>query len=74
MTNDPGMIIGARAIAASLGMTQRQIYHLIDRGLLPTTKIGSRPASTHKLLAEWICSQEAQARANCGVSQTGAAL
>ena len=36
------LIWGASSIAKAIGRTNRQTFHLLDRGLLPAKKVGGR--------------------------------
>lgn len=52
------LIIGAKQIAAAIGITPRRVYALADKGSLPTLKIGSTIAMRRDRIAEWIKSLE----------------
>ena len=43
---------GTKAIAAELGLGQRQAYYALERGLIPATKRGRRWVASRKILAE----------------------
>jgi hypothetical protein len=45
-------IDGARAIAAYLGLTERQVRWRIDRGLLPHAREGERIVASRRALRE----------------------
>lgn len=40
LAND--LLPSARAAAAYIGVTERAVYHLVERGHLPVTKIGRK--------------------------------
>lgn len=50
--NDAELIWGASAIAKVIGRTDRQTFHLLEKGILPAKKVGDRwVASRKKLIA-----------------------
>ena len=49
---DDGLLYGTKAIAAHLKLTPRQAAHLIDKGHLPTFRLGAIICSTQRGLAE----------------------
>ena len=46
------LIWGIKAIAEELGKTQRQAFHLIDTGAIPSAKIGGRIVASRTRLRE----------------------
>jgi excisionase family DNA binding protein len=36
------LIKGAKAAAEYTGLTEKQIYHLVEKGTLPVTRVGTR--------------------------------
>lgn len=59
----PGdLLIGAKAVAKSLGITPRQLYHLIEKGLIPTFRLGASVAARRSSLTKWMEEQERAAR------------
>ena len=68
MTDDPpapatDLLMGMEAIAAAIGMTKRQAYHLHETGELPTFKMGGKVYARRSTLAKHFAAQEAAARA-----------
>lgn len=49
---DDGLLYGVKGIAAHLGLTPRQAAHLIEKGHLPTFRLGAIICSTKRGLAE----------------------
>lgn len=49
---DDGLLYGVKDIAAHLGLTPRQAAHLIEKGHLPTFRLGAIICSTKGGLAE----------------------
>ena len=62
--NDPqtDLLYGVPAIAAYLQMTQAQVYHLHNKGEIPTFKIGGKVCARRSTLARFFAEQEAAAR------------
>jgi hypothetical protein len=44
------LIWGAKAIAAELNQSERQTFHLLERGLLPAGKVGEKWVGSRKAL------------------------
>lgn len=61
--NDPHILMGAKAIASFLGVTQRQAYRLIYECGLPHFKLGGTVAARRVSLTAWVIAQEQTARA-----------
>lgn len=63
--NEPptDLLYGVPAIAAHLEMTQPQVYHLHNKGELPTFKIGGKVCARRSTLAKHFAAQEAAAAA-----------
>ena len=57
------LLTGVEAIAAHLGMTRRQVYHLHETGELPTFKLGAKVCARRSTLAKHFAAQEAAAAA-----------
>lgn len=38
----PELVWGASAIARAIGRTDRQTFHMLDRGMIPAKKVGGR--------------------------------
>ena len=55
------LLYGVPAIAAHLEMTQPQVYHLHNKGELPTFKIGGKVCARRSTLAKHFAAQEAAA-------------
>jgi excisionase family DNA binding protein len=62
-TQDSDLIYGTPAIAAFLHLKDRQAYHLIDKGILPSFKLGNKRCARKSTLARWLEEQEAAAMA-----------
>ena len=58
------LLYGVPAIAAHLEMTQPQVYHLHNKGELPTFKIGGKVCARRSTLAKHFAAQEAAARSS----------
>jgi hypothetical protein len=55
MDNEDGMLlVGARAIAAFLGLTLRQTQHRISDGVIPTLRIGASVCARRESLLRWL--------------------
>lgn len=50
--SDDGLLYGVKAIAKHLGLTPRQVSHLIQKGHLPSFRLGIIICSTQRGLAE----------------------
>lgn len=61
--NETDLLHGVAAIADHLSMTRKQVYHLHDRGQLPTFKMGRTVCARRSTLAKHFEAQEAAARA-----------
>ncbi|TGV61543.1 DNA-binding protein [bacterium M00.F.Ca.ET.141.01.1.1] len=59
--NNPDLLMGADAIARSLGITRRQAYRLIYDGLLPSFKLGGTVSARRSSLTAWLAEREAAA-------------
>ena len=55
------LLIGAKAIGEALGITRRQVFHLIEKSLLPTFRLGASVAARRSTLMKWLTEQEAAA-------------
>ena len=52
------LLRGADAIAAFLGASRRQIYHLVNSGHLPVFRMGTKLCARKSRLLSWIEDQE----------------
>lgn len=59
--NAPDLLLGAKAIAAHLGITQRQTYRLVYDGIIPSFKCGGTVAARRSSLTKWMAEAEAAA-------------
>lgn len=58
--SEPGALLyGIKALAAFLGITERQAYHLAAKGALPTWKEGRTVVASRASISAWIASREA---------------
>lgn len=62
--DNSGLLYGAGPIAAYLGMTEAQVYHLHANGTLPTFKIGARVCARRSDLNAWLEAQAKGGQAN----------
>lgn len=58
------LLYGAAAIAAHLELTSKQVYHLHDKGELPTFKVGATVCARRSALAAHFAALEAKAGAS----------
>lgn len=61
--NDSTILMGAKAIAAHLGLTQRQVYRLVYECGLPHFKLGGTVSARKSTLLRWLAEQEQRAAA-----------
>ena len=54
----PRLIVGAAEIGAFLGLTERQVLHLIETGQLPVVRLGRRLAARPATLDRWLDERE----------------
>lgn len=59
--HEPDLLVGAKAIAAHLGLTERQAHHLLFTKRLPALKLGGRVAARKSTLAAWLADAERRA-------------
>lgn len=52
---------GAEPIAAFLGLSARQLYHLVQQGALPVFRLGATICARKSTLLKWIAEQEGAA-------------
>ncbi|RWF41854.1 MAG: hypothetical protein EOS65_10955 [Mesorhizobium sp.] len=57
--DDDKIIWGAKAIGQEIDRTERQTFHLLERGLLPATKVGDQWTSTRRRLRRMFGGEEA---------------
>lgn len=64
--NEPvsDLLYGVAAIAKHLQLTPKQVYHLHDKGDLPTFKTGATVCARRSTLAKHFAAQEAAAARN----------
>ncbi|GHA11270.1 hypothetical protein GCM10007989_01970 [Devosia pacifica] len=55
------LLLGAKAIAKHLGVTQRQTYRLIADRHIPSFKVGGTVAARRSQLNDWLSGQSAAA-------------
>jgi predicted transcriptional regulator len=55
------LIVGARPIAAELGLTERQVFYMAETGQLPVFKIGRKLAAKRSTLRQHIAELERSA-------------
>lgn len=58
------LLYGVPAIAAYLGLREKQARNRVDRGEVPTFKIGGTVCARRSRLDAWIGEQEAQSAAD----------
>lgn len=58
---DADLLYGVAAIAEHLRLTRKQVYHLHDKGDLPTFKVGATVCARRSTLARHFAEQEAAA-------------
>jgi hypothetical protein len=56
------LLYGVAAIAGHLQLSRKQVYHLHDKGDLPTFKVGATVCARRSTLAKHFAAQEAAAR------------
>lgn len=56
--SQPDLLYGAPAIAQFLGLRLRMTYHLIEKGSIPSFKIGKKICSRRSSLSTWLDEQE----------------
>lgn len=56
------LLYGVKAIAGHLQLTEKQVYHLHDKGELPTFKVGATVCARRSTLAKHFAAQESAAR------------
>lgn len=61
-SSDPDLLYGVPAIAASLGVSARQVRHLVATGTIPTFKVLKLVCARRSTLITWLAEQEAKAR------------
>ena len=48
------LLYGAAEIGRDLGLSERQVRHLLERGLLPSFKVGGRVACRREDVEVWL--------------------
>jgi hypothetical protein len=56
MTKNPEIFWGAKAIGGFLGKSPRATFHLLEKGQIPSRKIGRQWVSTRRQLIEALAS------------------
>jgi hypothetical protein len=51
-SNTLDLIWGCAAIAATLGVTQRACFHMLEAGVIPARKVGGRWVASRRKLEE----------------------
>ena len=54
----PRLIVGATEIGAFLGLTERQVLHMVEQGRLPVLRLGRRIAARPFTLDRWLDERE----------------
>lgn len=49
---------GAKAIGDFLGLTDRQVFHAVERGHLPVVRLGTKIMARRSTLLRWFEAQE----------------
>lgn len=52
------LLYGVPAIAEHMNLKPRQVYHLADKGGLPTFKVGGKTCARKSSLSTWLAKQE----------------
>ena len=63
----PRLIVGAAEIGAFLGLSERQVMHLIETGRLPVIRLGRRLAARPGSLDRWLEREEERAASSGGI-------
>lgn len=56
----PDLLFGAEAIADTLGLTRRQVYHAVACSHLPAFRIGATICARRSTLERWLDEREAE--------------
>ena len=56
---DSELLSGAKAIAAFLGLSERQVFHRVEDGTLPVFRMGRTICARPARLRQWIVEREA---------------
>lgn len=59
--NDADLLYQVPAIAKFFGMTEKQARHRIERGEIPTFRMGGTICARRSTLTAWLAAQEARA-------------
>lgn len=60
---DQDLLLGAKAVASFIGITERQVHHLAATNAVPTFRINNRVAASKRSLSAWIEKKAAEAEA-----------
>ena len=63
----PDLLYGAPAIASFLGLKEKQCRHRIEKGLIPTFRIGGTICALRSQLNAWLHEQASGARSGANV-------
>lgn len=58
MQTDPKVLYGVKAIAAFLGVRQRQALYMVEQNRLPHYRIGRAVCANPEKITEWLRQQE----------------
>ncbi len=56
--NNPDLLYGVPAIAAHLGLSADQVYHLHKKKAVPTFKIDGKVCARRSSLSAWLAAKE----------------
>jgi hypothetical protein len=60
LNNEMQLLWGATAIAAALGLTRRQTFHLLESGAIPARKVGGRWVAERTVLHQYFADSDVQ--------------
>jgi len=60
-TTAPDLVWGCAAIAAVIGRSERSVFHLLSRELLPAKRVGGRWCASRRRLLEALTGDEVAA-------------
>jgi excisionase family DNA binding protein len=66
--NELDLLWGSKAIGAELGLSQRQVYWLLEAGRVPATKVGRRWCASRVILKQHFVLSSAPPRQSRGRS------
>jgi len=59
VTENSDLVWGAAAIGKAIGRSERQAFHLLERGLVPGRKVGASWVASRKALLRAVIGEEA---------------